>query len=61
MNDRPIKTKKNSNTHCRPFQILHIDKHPSTSSVKQLQGHCLPKNPPNITAYHHYGHPRKQE
>ncbi len=58
MNDKTTKAKKHLNAQTRQ-QPLH--KHPSASSIKQLQGHCLPKDPPNITAYHHFAHPRKQE
>ena len=61
MNDKLTKTKKHSNVYSRQYDQLHLDKNPSASSFKHLQGHCLPKEPPNIAAYHHYAHPRKYE
>mgnify|MGYP006348222383 CR=1 FL=1 len=57
MNDKGLKTKKPSVLHNRHQPL---NKHPSASSIKH-QGHCLPKEPPNITAYHHYALPRKPE
>lgn len=54
MNERAVKSKK----HSRQGQHTHLDKH---SSVKVLQAHCLPKEPPNIAAFTHYAHPRKQD
>lgn len=61
MNDRHTKTKKHSNAIARPAPHPHIDKYPSTSSIRLLQGHCQPKNPPNINLYQHYAHPRKHD
>ena len=55
MNERLVKAKKHSKGHQQPS---HLDKY---SSVKALQPHCLPKDPPNITAFTHYAHPRKHD
>ena len=61
MNERHIKMKKYSHVIGKPAPHPHIDKYPSTTSIKNPQGSCLPKNPPNIIAYQHYAHPRKHE
>ena len=61
MNERHIKTKKNSHVNTKPAPHPHIDKYPSATSIKLLQGHCLPKNQPNIMPYQHYAHPRKHD
>lgn len=59
MNDKATKTKKPSVLHHRHQPL---NKHPSASSIKHLQGHCLPKEPPCIPpAYHNYANLRKPE
>jgi hypothetical protein len=61
MNERAGKYKKQSNCNPRPCLVAHMDKNPSTSSVKHPQTHCLPKRPPNIENAQRYAHPRRHE
>ena len=61
MNERHIKTKKYCGGGTKPAVHPHIDKYSSTSSIKVNNGHCVPKNPPNITGCQHYAHPRKHD
>ena len=52
MNERFPKQQK------KTYKAYHLEKNPS---VKALLPHCLPKDPPNITAFAHYAHPRKHD